>query len=200
MDGQRTDEIAEHHQPHAQGQAAGAPVFRVYPLSSVLLYNGVTLAHFGLGMAGLVVGYRTWPTVAWILGGAYMLFALTQMYVLMPLKVCPACAYRRMDGARCVSALNLVSARLAAPRDLNRFPERARGVLCHNNLYMAALGLPLLLMLPGMVADFSIPLLALFLMLVALLAFRLFVLFTRMACLHCVAKRHCPNAQAMRIS
>jgi hypothetical protein len=177
-----------------------ARVYRVYPASSVILYNAVTLAHFGLGTLGLILGFATWPTLAWILGGIYLLFALGQMYVLMPLRVCPACAYRSMDGARCISALNLVSARLSAPRDPARFPERARGVLCHNNLYMAALVLPILLMLPGLVADFSIALLGLFLGLIALLALRVFVLFTRVACVHCAAKRHCPNAQAMRIS
>jgi hypothetical protein len=187
-------------QPIERGRAVSARVYRVYPASSVLLYNGVTLAHFGFGTLGILVGFETWPTLAWILGGAYLLFALGQMYVLMPLKVCPACAYRRMDGARCVSALNLVSARLAAPRDPDRFPERARGVLCHNNLYMAALGVPLLLMLPGLVADFSILLLGLFLTLAALLAVRMFVLFTKVACVHCAAKGACPNAQAMHLS
>jgi hypothetical protein len=187
-------------EPPTRDPASGPRVYRIYPLASVLLYNGITLTHFGLGMLGILVGFRTWPTPAWILGVAYVLFALTQMYVLMPLKVCPTCAYCRMDGARCISALNLVSARLAAPRDPDDFPRRAIGVLCHNNLYMAALVLPLFLMLPALVADFSVALLGLFLGLAALLAFRLFVLFTRVACVHCAAKRHCPNAQAMRIS
>jgi hypothetical protein len=187
-------------QPIDRGQAAGARVYRVYPASSVLLYNGVTVAHFGFGMLGILVGFETWPTLAWILSGAYLLFALGQMYILMPLKVCPACAYRGMDAARCVSALNLVSARVAPRRDPDRFPERARGALCHNNLYMAALGLPLLLMLPGLVADFSVLLLGLFLTLVALLALRVFVLFARVACAHCAAKGACPNAQAMHLS
>ena len=136
------------HQPLTRDPAAGASVYRIYPLASVLLYNGVTLAHFGLGMVGILVGFRTWPMLAWILAVAYLLFALTQIYVVMPLKVCPACAYRRMEGARCVSALNVISARLTAPRDPDRFSQRARGPLCHNNLYMAALVVPLLLMLP----------------------------------------------------
>ena len=199
MDGERISEATD-HRPPARDQVAGPRVYNVYPLTSVLLYNGVTVVHFGLGALGLLISYRTWPSAAWVLSGAYLLFALTQMYVLMPLKVCPSCAYRRMDGARCVSALNLVSARFSAPRDPDRFSERARGILCHNNLYMAALVLPLLLILPGLVADFSIALLALFVILAALLAFRMFVLFTRVACVHCAAKRHCPNAQAMRIS
>src|SRR5664280_679454 len=94
------------HQPLTRDRTAGAPIYKVYPLTSVILYNGVTLAHFGLGMLGILVGFRTWPTLAWILAVAYVLFALTQMYVLMPLKVCPTCAYRRIDGARCISALN----------------------------------------------------------------------------------------------
>jgi hypothetical protein len=194
--------MTEVHDSHAidRSRAPSARVYRVYPTASVYLYNGVTLAHFGFGMLGILVGFETWPTLAWILGGAYLLFALGQMYILMPLMVCPACVYRGMDGARCVSALNLVSARLAPRRDPDRFPERARGALCHNNLYMAALGLPLLLMLPGLVADFSFLLLGLFLTLAALLALRMFVLFTKVACVHCAAKRACPNAQAMHLS
>ena len=108
---------ATDHRPPARDQVAGPRVYNVYPLTSVLLYNGVTVVHFGLGALGLLISYRTWPSAAWVLSGAYLLFALTQMYVLMPLKVCPSCAYRRMDGARCVSALNLVSARFSAPRD-----------------------------------------------------------------------------------
>lgn len=34
---------------------------------------------------------------------------------------------------------------------------------------------------------------------IALLLFRFFVVFTKVACIHCRAKNECPNAQAMGI-
>ncbi len=34
---------------------------------------------------------------------------------------------------------------------------------------------------------------------IALLPFRFFVVFTKVACIHCRAKNECPNAQAMGI-
>jgi hypothetical protein len=181
---------------------AGAPsarVYRVFPAASVVLYNGVTLAHFGLGALGLLIGFETWPTLAWILAGAYLVFALGQMYILMPLKVCPTCVYRRMDGARCVSGLNLVSARLAPPRDRDGFPERARGAFCHNNLYMASLIAPLVLIAPALVIAFSWALVGIFAAVAVLLVLRMFVIFPRVACGHCVERGRCPNAQAMGI-
>ena len=179
---------------------SAAAVYRVYPLSSVVLYNGVTLLHFGLATAGLAVAYSAWPLLGWTLAGVYLAFALGQMYVMMPLVVCPGCAYRAMDGARCVSALNLVSRRLAKARPPDEFGGRAEGVLCHNNLYMAALIAPLAMILPGVILNFSILGLGMLLVVAALLAFRYFVVFKRTACPHCAAKGRCPNAKSMGIA
>jgi hypothetical protein len=165
----------------------------------VALYNGTTLAHYTLGATGVIIGYDRRPVLGWTIGPVYLAFALVQMYGLMPLTVCPSCAYRRMDGARCISAMNLVSARLAAPRDKETFSRRGTGFLCHNNLYLAALILPLLLMLPALVFAFSWALLSVFLVVVGLLAFRMLILFPRVACGHCAAKKQCPNARAMGI-
>lgn len=171
-----------------------------YPLASIFAYNLTTIAHYFLGASGLVLGFGRWPAVGWALGGAYLAFALTQMYVLMPLTVCPSCVYRMMEGSRCVSAMNVISAKLTGLRDRGEFAERGRGVLCHNNLYMASLIAPLVLMLPGLVFDFSIGLLAVILAVAGLLAFRIFLLFPRIACGHCVAKTYCPNAQSMGLA
>lgn len=63
------------------------------------------------------MGYAHWPVLGWTAGLVYPAFALGQRYVLMPLVVCPSCAYRRIEGARCVSAMNLVSARIAPLAD-----------------------------------------------------------------------------------
>jgi len=175
-------------------------VYRVYPWSSVALYNGATLLHFGLGTAGLIVAYDRWPALALALGCAYLAFALVQMYVLMPLVVCPSCAYRTMDGSRCISAMNVLSARIAATRPLDEFPRRASGTFCHNNLYLGSLIAPIPLMVPGLVVNFAVAGLALLLAVAGLLAFRFFVVFKRTACPHCAAKGRCPNAQGMGIS
>ena len=176
-----------------------ATVYRVYPWSSVALYNGVTLLHFGLGTAGLIVAYDRWPALALAVGGAYLVFALAQMYVMMPLVVCPSCVYRTMSGARCVAAMNILSARLTATRPLEEFPRRGSGILCHNNLYLGSLIAPLPLMVPGLIVNFAPVGLALLLTVALLLAFRFFVVFKRTACPHCAAKGRCPNAQAMGI-
>lgn len=54
-------------------------VYRRYPATNVAIYNGATLAHYGLGDTGIVVGYDRWPVAAWVAGLGYLLFALGQM-------------------------------------------------------------------------------------------------------------------------
>ena len=60
----------------AARRSMAATVYRVYPWSSVALYNGATLLHFGLGTAGLIIAYDRWPALALAVGGAYLAFAL----------------------------------------------------------------------------------------------------------------------------
>lgn len=164
------------------------------------MYNGITLAHYALGALGAVLGYQRWPALGWTLGMAYLVFALAHIHVIMPLAVCPSCAHRRMQGARYVSAMNLVSARLVPPKDPADFSRRAAGVFCRNNLSLASLATPLLIMLPALGLAFSAVLLAVFLAVAALLAFRVFVVFPRVACGHCAPKGRCPNAQVVGLS
>ena len=66
-------------------------VYAHYPLANVAIYNGVTLTHYGFGAAGIILGYSRWPALAWVAGLVYLAFAFGQMYVLMPLMVCPSC-------------------------------------------------------------------------------------------------------------
>ena len=175
-------------------------VYRSYPLRDVALYNGVTLLHFGLATVGLLVVYNRWPVVAWVLAIVYLLVALGQMYVVMPLVVCTACVYTTMPGSRCVSGLNLVAARLGRKVPGEEFEaRRTKGVLSHNKLYMGSLIAPIPLLAFGLVFNFSVLALAALLVVVALLAFRVFVVFKRTACPHCAAKGQCPNARAMGI-
>lgn len=173
--------------------------YRRYPISSLLIYNGVTLVHFTLGAAGIVIGYER-ATAAWVVAGLYLVFALFEMYVVMPLKVCPSCVYHRMDGSLCVSGMSAVSRTIAAEQPAENFPRRAEGILCHNNMYMASLFAPLVAMLPALIINFSPTLLALFLAVIALLLFRFFVIFKKIACVHCYAKNKCPNAINMGLA
>ena len=71
-----------------------------YPRSSVLLYNGTTDAHFLLGGLGIIIGYDlAW--YGWTAGLAYMVVAFAQMYLMMPMVVCPNCVYYRLEDGTC---------------------------------------------------------------------------------------------------
>ena len=167
-----------------------------YPLSSVLIYNGVTVAHFLLAGYGLTLGYGQ-GVIGIVIALVYVAFALGQMYILMPTRVCPNCSYFRLKEGRCISALNLLARRIAKPGNPQHFARRAEGLLCHNNLYMAALILPVPLLGVGLFLNFSLPLLLIVVVVVGLLLYRFFVIFPKIACVHCVAKHKCPNAATM---
>ena len=166
-----------------------------YPFVNILIYNGTTVAHYVLGGIGIIIGYDSW--VGPLIGSLYMAFSLFEMYVHMPLKVCPKCPYYRLENSLCISGLNVVSRMIAKKGNVEDFKARARGILCPNNLYMAALGIPIIAMIPAAVLNFSFTLLAILLSVIALLVFRFFVIFTKVACVHCRAQNVCPQAQSM---
>ncbi len=170
-----------------------------YPVANLLIYNGVTALHYLLGGFGIVLGYRpSW--IAWLAAILYILFAFGQMYVLMPLSVCPNCLYYRLKDSLCVSGLNVVSRKIAGPGNQGHFMSRAKGLLCHNHLYMAAKILPIAAMIPPLAFNFSVLLLALLLAVIGLLLLRIFYIFPKVACGYCLARNLCPNAQAMGLS
>jgi hypothetical protein len=176
------------------GQREKAEIYTRYPLSSILIYNGVTLLHFLLGGMGIMLGYSP-SRIGYALGALYLAFAFVQMYVIMPLTVCPNCAYYSLENGRCAAGLNLVATRIARAGNPTDFSKRAQGLLCHNNLYMAALFFPILAMIPALILNFSFLLLAILLVVIGLLLFRFFIIFGTIACLHCRAKYDCPNAE-----
>ena len=179
--------------------AARTQAYTRYPLSSLLIYNGATALHYLLGGLGIMLGYNfSWA--AYLLGFLYIAFAFAQMYVLMPLMVCPNCVYYKWEDSRCISGMNLVSRWVAREGDVKDFAQRGEGLLSHNNLYMAAKILPIVVMIPALILNFSALLLVIFLAVVGLLLFRMFVLFPKIACVHCRAKNICPNAQSMGLS
>ena len=117
----------------------------------------------------------------------------------MPLTVCPNCVYFLLDNSLCISGLNALSKKITKKGDLNDFSKRAEGLFCFNNMYIVALVIPIIAIIPALIFNFSMPLLIIFLALIALLAFRFFVIFTKIACLHCRAKYKCPQAGQMGV-
>jgi hypothetical protein len=175
-----------------------AKIYTRYPLSSLLIYNGTTILHYLLGGAGIIVGYR-FSSISIIFGYLYFAFSFLEMYVVMPLTVCPNCVYYRLENSLCISGLNAVAKILAREGKPDDFPKRAKGPLSNNNLYMASLIIPVIALVPALLLNFSFLLLAILLAILALLLFRFFVIFPKIACLHCRAKFKCPQAEAMGI-
>lgn len=173
-------------------------LYTKYPLSSVLIYNGATITHYVLGGIGIFLGYASW--IGYLLGSIYLALSLIEMYVHMPLKVCCNCVYYRLENSRCISGLNLVARKMAKEGSVEAFPNRARGMFCPNNLYIASLVVPVIAIIPALVLNFSLPLLVILLIIVGLLLFRFLFIFTKIACVHCRAQNICPQAQSMGFS
>ena len=169
-----------------------------YPLSNVLIYNGSTILHYVIGGMGIILGYQLSPA-AYTFGALYVVFAFVQMYVIMPFVVCPNCVYYRLKDSRCISGLNVLSKKIAKQGKLEDFPNRGKGLFSHNNMYMASLVIPVAAMIPALILNFSFLLLAFFLVVLGLLLFRIFVVFPKIACIYCRAKKKCPNAISMEL-
>ena len=170
-----------------------------YPLSSILVYNGSTVAHYLLGGIGIIIGYNFSSWAGYFFGVLYLVFSFVEMYVVMPLTVCPNCVYYKLEDALCLSGLNVVAKRIAREGNLENFAKRAEGVFCFNNMYIAALIIPIIAIIPALFLNHSVPLLIIFVALIALLVFRFFVIFSKIACLHCRAKFRCPQAGQMGV-
>ncbi len=172
-------------------------VYTRYPLLSIMTYNGTTIAHYLLGGIGIFLGYNHW--LGYLFGSLYLAFSFFEMYIHMPLKVCPNCVYYKLDNALCISGLNLVSRKVAREGNVSDFPNRARGIFCPNNLYIASLIVPILAIIPSLILNFSVIVLIILLGVVGLLLFRFFVIFPKIACVHCRAKNVCPQAKSMKL-
>jgi hypothetical protein len=175
-----------------------AKLYSRYPFSSIFIYNGSTILHYLLGGIGIILGYRfSW--IAYLFGSLYLAFSLAEMYVMMPIMVCPNCVYYKMKDSLCISGLNVISKKVAKEGDTKDFPKRANGLFCPNNLYMAALIVPIIAVIPAIILNFSFLLLSILLLILGLLILRFFVIFPKIACLHCYAKYNCPQAEAMGV-
>ena len=170
-------------------------LYTKYPISSVIIYNGTTAAHNVLGGIGIILGYGSW--IGYSLGSLYLALSFLEMYIHMPMKVCCNCVYYRLDNSLCISGLNLVSRKIAKEGSVKDFSNRAKGPFCPNNLYIASLTFPILAVILALVLNYSLPVLAILLTLLGLLLFRFFVIFPKIACVHCRAQKICPQAQSM---
>ena len=170
-----------------------------YPISSIIIYNGATVAHFILGGLGVIYGY-SFSWAGYLFGALYLGFAFVQMYVIMPLEVCPNCVYYSMENSICISGLNLFSTKIAKRGDIKNLSNRSKGILCHNNMYMFSLIAPIVAIIPALVVNFSNFVLAVIITLIGLLLVRMFVVFRRIGCIHCAAKKECPNAESMGLA
>jgi hypothetical protein len=95
--------------------------------------------------------------------------------------------------------MNVVSRRIARPGNPKDFPNRANGPFCPNNLYMASLIFPIIALIPALLLNFSLILLLIFILIIGLLLFRFFIIFMKVACIHCQAKYKCPQAGQMGV-
>ena len=176
-----------------------AELYTKYPISSIFIYNGSTILHYILGGFGIIIGYSFTLWAGYSFGVLYLVFSFVEMYIVMPLTVCPNCVYYKLENSLCISGLNVVSKKIAKEGDTKNFANRAKGILCLNNMYIASLIIPIVSIIPALIINFSILLLLIFLLILALMAFRFFVIFSRIACIHCRAKHICPQAEQMGV-
>ncbi len=158
-------------------------VYQRYPIQSVAIYNLVTVFHYGLGYVGILFAFD-FSTIGRIIATVYISFAFIQMYILMPILVCPNCVYTNKPNMLSISGMNIFARKLFTNGNVNNFGSRGKGILCHNNLYLLAKVLPLLIILPFLFINFSFTLLIIFFLVLGLMLFRVFYIFQKIACNH----------------
>jgi hypothetical protein len=178
---------------------AKAKLYDKYPVSSLFIYNGSTILHFLIGGLILMNLFRLIGITGIIIAIVYMLLSFLEMYVLMPLQVCNNCVYFRSQKSVCISGLNLIAKAIAKPGNPLNFPNRARGFVCPNNLYIISLVFPIVVGAIILFLKFNLLLLIMELSLIVLLMTRFFYIIPTLACLHCQSKFVCPQAGQMGV-
>jgi hypothetical protein len=170
-----------------------------YPSSYIFLYNSSTILHFFLGAFALVIGYDfLW--FKYLFGLFFLLFAFINMYIIMPLVVCPHCPYFSLEKSLCVSGLNIIANLITTKGNVKCFVKRNEGLVSHNNLIKLSLYLPFILILPAFFINLSIGLIIISFLLIGSIAFRLIYLIPVISCGHCRVKAQCPNAKKLKIT
>jgi hypothetical protein len=176
-----------------------AKLYKRYPISSILIYNGITIIHFFLG--GIIIastGYF-WGLMGTIFGVSYFILSLIEMYIVMPLQVCKNCVYYRLENGLCISGLNLWARKIAKPGASKFFPSRAKGSFCPNNIYILTLIFPILAGVVILLIHFTVVSLIGIAVLFMLLMLRFFLMIPKLACVHCYSKFICPQAGQMGV-
>jgi hypothetical protein len=173
--------------------------WRRYPLWRVAGNTCLTLLHYGLGTALLLVAYRLVPALAWPLAASYLVFCVAQRYLFMPLVVCSGCAYLGIEGGRCSCGNNLIAARLTRLSAVSDgFAARTSGALAPHKLDVASFVLPLFLALPGLLFAYSPVTLSLVAIVGVSVVLRM-ALVEPSNCARCLQRRWCPARRTQTI-
>jgi hypothetical protein len=178
---------------------AKAELYDRYPISSVLIYNSTTIFHFLVGGVILANFQTVFGKSGIYLGVLYFILSMIQMYVIMPFQVCKNCVYYKIENSLCISGLNVVSKKLFKAPPAQNLSQRAQGLLCPNNLYIASLVFPILCGAALLIYKFNITLMLLELFLFVFLIIRFFYIIPQLACVHCRSKFVCPQAGQMGV-
>jgi hypothetical protein len=181
----------------ARQKPPSAKLFTSYPRSHVLIYNASLILHFFLAAYAIVVGYDFF-WFKYLFGLFYLLFAFIHAYVILPLAICPHCPYFTLENACCVSGLNIVSVMITTKGSGKNFKTRAQSFSSYDSVFWLSILLPLPLVLPAFIINFSIKLLIACMLLLASIAFRLFYLIPNISCAHCKAKTKCSHYRKMK--
>jgi hypothetical protein len=84
-----------------------------------------------------MLAYGHWWGVS--IGSVYLVFALVEMYLLMPLKVCPDCPYYSLENSLCISGLNVVSRKLTRGGNIIKYVRTVLWVIDHRHLRLLCL-------------------------------------------------------------
>jgi hypothetical protein len=167
--------------------------FKHYPLSHTWVYYIITIIHFLLGGMGIIYGYGfSWAGK--LVGYSYLTFTFIQMFIIMPVVVCPGCEYYKRKQTRCISGLNIFAKRAWNRPSKKDLSVRDEGFFCHNHFIAVSLLLPVIFIIHALILNFSLFLLLCLLIIVSLLLFRILIILPKMACQNCISKAECPNS------
>jgi hypothetical protein len=89
--------------------------------------------------------------------------------------------------------LNIIANMITTKGSKRAFHNRGKGLFSYDNLFFFSLLLPLAIVLPAFIINFSPELVIAVVLLLGSLAFRIFSIVPKVSCSHCKAKGACPH-------
>jgi hypothetical protein len=161
--------------------ARSSEIFDNYQWIVPLLENSVWIGVYALG--SVIFSY-----IHPLASGAYLVYSLSCMYLLLPLLVCTSCSYY---GRTCHSGQGQIASLLFSPQDKSEFSARFRHMRLAAPVFLA----PLLAGVVLLFVRFS-PGLAVSILAFGILALGCTRLVTkRLGCPHCQQQHVCPACQ-----